>query len=196
MRFSAALCGALLTAALSLPAAAHEVVYETTLSGANESPVSNSLGTGFVRVTVDLDVLSMLVEATFSGLSGTTTAAHIHCCLVDGGPLNVGVATQVPTFPGFALGVTSGSYDQTFDLSQASSYNPAFVTAQGTLGAALNALLLGLDDEATYFNIHTTAFPGGEIRGILHPVPEPELLGLLVLALGTVGFATRSQSPR
>ncbi len=71
MRVIPALCVGLLAAALALPAAAHEVVYETTLSGANESPANGSLGTGFVRITVDLDVLSMHVETTFSGLSGT-----------------------------------------------------------------------------------------------------------------------------
>lgn len=189
MRILAALCGSLLAGVLALSASAHEVVNEATLSGANESPANGSLGTGFARVTVDLDVLSMRVEATFSGLSGSSTAAHIHCCLVDGGPPNVGVATPVPTFPGFPLGVTSGSYDQTFDLALASSYNPAFVTAEGTLGNALNALLLGLAAGDTYFNIHTDTNPGGEIRGLLQAVPEPELLDLLLLALGPLGAA-------
>ncbi len=196
MRVAAALWGALLAAAVSLPAAAHEVVYETTLSGANESPANDSLGTGFVRVTVDLDVVSMRVEASFSGLGGPSSAAHIHCCLVGGGPPNAGVATQLPSFPGFPLDVTAGSYDQTFDLALASSYNPAFVTAAGSLGNALNALLLGLDGDTAYFNIHTSLFPAGEIRGILHPVPEPEVGGLLLLALGALGFTRWSQSPQ
>ena len=40
--------------------------------------------------------------------------------------------------------VTSGTYDQTFDRALASSCNPAFVTAQGSLSNAVNTLLAGL----------------------------------------------------
>lgn len=167
-------------------------IYETTLSGANESPPTGSLGTGFARVTVDLDLLTMRVEANFSGLTGTTTAAHIHCCLVDGGPLNVGVATAVPTFPGFPLGVMAGSYDMMFDLSSAATFNPAFVTSNGgTVDSARAAFVAGLDAGATYFNIHTSTSTGGEIRGFLHAVPEPQVLALALLGLGALGFARR-----
>jgi hypothetical protein len=176
---------------LALPATAHEVVYEATLSGANESPANGSLGTGEVVVTVDLDILTMHVQASFSGLGGTSTAAHIHCCLTNGGPLNVSVATTTPTFPGFPLGVTAGTYDQIFDLSQASSYNPAFVTANTDLSGALNALLNGLAGGATYFNIHTSTFGGGEIRGFLQAVPEPQVLALVALGLGALVAARR-----
>ena len=41
------------------------------------------------------------------------------------------MATRVPSFVGFPLGVTAGSMDNTYDLNLASSYNPAFVTDNG-----------------------------------------------------------------
>jgi hypothetical protein len=47
-----------------------------------------------------------------------------------------GVATVVPAFPSFLLGVTSDTDDFVLDLSSASAYNPAFVTAQGGLANA------------------------------------------------------------
>jgi hypothetical protein len=41
----------------------------------------------------------------------------------------------------------------------------------------------------SYLNIHTTTFPGGEIRGFLTLVPEPSTLALA--GLGGVGMAAR-----
>ena len=67
---------------------------------------------------------------------------------------------MTPTFSGFPLGVTSGSFMQTFDMTQASSYNPAFVTANGgTVAGAEAALLAGLHAGTAYLNIHTSMVP-------------------------------------
>jgi hypothetical protein len=45
-----------------------------------------------------------------------------------------------------------------------------------------------------YWNIHSTTFPGGEIRGFLVAVPEPSSLALL--GLGAVGLAARAWNKR
>jgi hypothetical protein len=66
-----------------------------------------------------------------------------------------------------------------FDLTNSATYNPAFVTAQGSVAAAEAALIAGLAADKTYFNIHTSTFGGGEIRGFLI-APEPSTLSLLV----------------
>lgn len=161
-------------------------VFTANLDGPSEEPPVNSLGTGTATVTFDDLAHTMRVQATFSGLTGTTTVAHIHCCTPIPGAGNVGVATPTPTFPGFPSGVTGGSYDNTLDMTLASSYNPAFVTANGgTPANAEAALLLGMQSGRAYLNIHTNAFPSGEIRGFLQPVPEP----LTMLGTATaIGF--------
>jgi len=111
--------------------------------------------------------------------------AHIHCCAPLG--TNAGVATTVPAFPGFPLGVTSGTYTSAvFDLTQSTIYNPAFVTLEGGLAQAEAALIAGIEGGQTYFNIHTMNNPGGEIRSQLFPAPEPASLVLLGSAL--IGF--------
>jgi hypothetical protein len=143
-----------------------------------------SAGTGFARVTFDTDLFTMRTEATWSGTSGTSTVAHIHCCTTTPGVGNAGVATQLPSFVGFPTGVTSGSYDNTFDMTLAASWNPSFVSANGgTPTNAFNALVAGLQANRGYFNIHTSTFGGGEIRARVVPEPGSALLIGLGLAL-------------
>jgi len=142
-----------------------------------------STGTGTATVTFDTTLLTMRVEATWSGTSGTTTASHIHCCTVNPGVGTAGVATQVPSFSGFPLGVTGGTYDQLFDMNLASSWNPTYVANNGgTTTSSFNALLAGIQGDRGYLNIHTSTFGGGEIRARLALIPEPATA--LMLAIG------------
>jgi hypothetical protein len=184
----------LMAAALILPVPVAYAAPETFLAflnGANDG--TPSLGTGLATIILDPTAQTLQVNATFSGLTSNTVAAHIHCCAPLG--TNVGVATAVPTFPavggslGFPLGVTSGTFASgVYDLTQPLIYNPAFITAQGSLAAAEAALIAGIEGGMTYFNIHTVNFGGGEIRGQLNAVPLPGALPLFVTGLGALGL--------
>lgn len=179
-----------LTAAISAHAA--PVVYTTTLTGPAENPANASPGTGQATVIFDAVAHTLEVNETFSGLLGTTTASHIHCCIAPPGA--TGVATMLPTFSLLPLGVGSGTFDQTFGTLASATYNPAFVTAHGgTADGAEIALAAGLDAGQSYLNIHTNLFPAGEIRGFLTlaPVPEPESYALMLTGFALLRVATR-----
>jgi hypothetical protein len=176
--FAAALC-------LAAPGSASTIFLTGTF---NPEGGPTATGTGSATVIIDTSLMTMSVSATWSGTSGTSTAAHIHCCTALPGVGNAGVATQVPSFSGFPLGVTGGSYSKSFDMSLAASWNPAYVTANGgTTTSAFAAFVAGLETDHGYFNIHTNTFPGGEIRAWL--VPEPSTIALL--SLGLVVLAAR-----
>jgi len=174
-----ALAGAALAAA---PAQA--TVFTGSLTGTAEVPANASPGTGSVTVTVDTAAHTLAVQTTFSGLSAPTTIAHIHCCSTP----TASPATMVPSFAGFPVGITSGSYGMTFGMLDAATWNPAFITASGgTAAGAESAFIDGLMAGNAYFNIHTQAYPTGELRANLAPIPEPTSYALFLAGLAAVG---------
>ena len=182
--------------ALATPASALVVVYTTALSGAAESPPVVSAGTGNATVTLDDVARTMRVQVTFSGLTGNVTQSHIHCCTAVPGAGNVGVASELPSFTGFPLGGTSGTYDRSFDMTLAASYGAAFVTNNGgTAATAFAALANGMNAGRAYLNVHSSFAPGGEIRGFLAPIPEPETYALMLAGLAAVAVAARRRKP-
>ncbi|MCP5144072.1 MAG: CHRD domain-containing protein [Gammaproteobacteria bacterium] len=169
-------------------ATAHTVTYNATLDGS----LTGSSGSGTATVIIDYDLLTMQLSTTFADLTGTTSAAHIHCCTAAPNTGNAGVATQLPSFTGFPAGVTSGSYDMSFDMSDATSWNASFINSNGgTTLSALNTLGAALDSGNAYLNIHTSTFGAGEIRGYFAPAPVPVPAALWLMAPAVAGMFAR-----
>jgi CHRD domain len=160
------------------------------IDGLQESPPVATPGTGTGTASFDPNTNLLTVNVAFSGLIGTTTDSHIHCCFSDPPSRNIGVAIGFPAH-GFPIGVTSGVFSAAIDLSVASNFTNSFITnfGGGTVAGARAALLAGMTAGTAYFNIHSTFRPGGEIRGDTIPIPEPTSLAILLT--GMMGLTLR-----
>lgn len=130
------------------------------LSGFHQVPPVFTRGTGSFRATVSETGDAIEYELTYSDLSAPTTAAHIHF----GHPTdNGGIiaflcggddAPACPEQGGTVRGTITAEHIQAI---------PEQGLAAGDMAAALQIIRDGL----AYVNVHTTAFPDGEIRGQL-----------------------------
>ena len=123
--------------------------YSASLSGANEVPANPSPGTGSAFLVYDDVANTLTTSISFCGLTAGLTASHIHGPAAPG--VNAGVLHGFPATP---LGSMCGSY--------------------GDVWSGLTATQVGyLNDGLLYINLHTTNFPGGEIRGQIYPDATP-----------------------
>lgn len=117
------------------PAAAETYTFLAGLNGTSEVPPNASKGTASLTATYDTTTKKLSWTVTYANLSGPPFAAHFH------GP--AGPGTEAPV----EVPVTIG---------------PSPLQGSATLTPAQEKDLL---DGNVYFNIHTQAYPKGEVRG-------------------------------
>ena len=161
MKIHTLLAGLAVALLCSTLAHAMQTTIEVSLDGP-QAGVPTSPGTGSATLVLDDVADTLHVSLTYSGLLAPTTNAHIHCCAAPGASADV----IIPFVPPFVTGSTSGTFENTFAVTDAQEVQ----------------LLSGL----SYINIHSTAFPLGEIRGQI-VVPEPGQAALIVLGLVALG---------
>jgi hypothetical protein len=123
--------------------------YEAVLSGGSQVPANNTTASG--NLVAELHGDSLLVSGAFKGLSDTYSASHFHLALAgQNGGVEIG------------LSATGGTNDTTGTWSiDENRYE--LTAAQKT---ALQAREL-------YVNVHSAAYPGGEVRGQVTPRSDP-----------------------
>jgi hypothetical protein len=116
--------------------------FTATYKGSNEVPANASTATGTITGTYNDSSNTISFTITFSGLGSNATAAHFHGPAFPGTNANV-----IYAHTGFPTGVTSGTFTGTQVITDAEEKD----------------LLAG----KWFSNIHTTVFPGGEIRALI-----------------------------
>lgn len=161
------------------------MLYSVNMSGPNESPPNASPGIGSGFITIDDVANTMKIQISYSGLTGTSSLAHIHAATAT--PLTGASGVATSTFAGFPFGVFAGTYDNSatpINLA-GSGLTSAYITANGgTAATATSAFISAANSGRAYFNLHSSTFGGGEIRGFLISVPEPSSLVLSGIAIG------------
>jgi hypothetical protein len=120
----------------AVPAFAEMVSYHADLKASSEVPPNDSKGTGAAEATYDTTSKKFSWTITYSGLTGPATAAHFH-------------APAVPTANAPPIITLMGSLE-----------SPAKGDATLT-----DAQVADLQAGRWYFNVHTAANRGGELRG-------------------------------
>jgi hypothetical protein len=118
------------------------------LTGANEVPANDSQAQGQVNLMFDSDLSVKQFKLNFTNLLGDVTGAHIHCAEVgSNGDVGVDLLSNAST-------------------NGASNYGT--ITDAGVAGGGWTSLTDVVDaitSGGAYVNVHSTVYPGGEIRG-------------------------------
>jgi hypothetical protein len=137
------------------------------LSGYNETPLAlSSAGSGSVRLRIDPRAQTIRYTLRYANLEGTVTQSHIHFGSVSQtGGVSVFLCTNLGNGPaGTQACPTTNPGVVTGTLHAADVIGPA---GQGIAAGEFGELLAAIRADTTYANVHSTLYPGGEIRSQL-----------------------------
>ena len=171
MRFTVLM--AVIGGLLAVARAANADQIGALLTGYEESPSVSTTGRGEFTATVDRDADVIQYTETYSGLQAPVTQSHIHVgqpgvngsiviflCQTGNNPDPTGLAPQCPQ-----QGSVSGTIT-------AANVIAGSTTTQQLVAGDLTAVIAAIRAGAAYANVHTTASPGGEIRGQLRTIAK------------------------
>ncbi|MDX6438870.1 MAG: hypothetical protein QOF45_1453 [Gaiellaceae bacterium] len=135
----------------------------TPMIGYDENPDISTVASGSFQAKLSNDGTSLHYKLSYSGLEGTVTQSHIHFGkrAVNGGisiwlcqtATNVSPTAGTPTCP--QSGTVEGDIDMTDVIGP---------TGQGIEVGNLAEILAAMRAGHAYANVHSSKWPGGEIR--------------------------------
>jgi hypothetical protein len=150
------------------------IVLKARLTGFQEVTPKFTTGRGSFSAKLSPDGKSLTFTLTWSGLTGPPLFAHIHFGqpAVNGGIMVFLCGPTGPTNPNKPACTQATSGTATGTITAADVFNPN--PDQGVNNGDFAGLLQIIRSGDTYANIHTTRFPGGEIRGLIRVFEEED----------------------
>jgi hypothetical protein len=139
------------------------------LSGYNEVPAVSTVATGDFRARISNDESRIDYELSYADLEGAVTQAHIHVgqANVNGG-ISVWLCSNLAS-PPTPAGIQPCPPPPATITGTIVASDVVGPTAQGIAPGEFAELIRAIRAGRTYANVHTTKFPGGEIRDQLAP---------------------------
>ena len=136
------------------------------LSGYQEDPLAlSTTGAGSFTARVDERAGTLTYRLTYSSLEGTVAQAHIHLGgQAQSGGISVFLCSNLANGPAGTQLCPAAPATVTGTITAANVIGPA---AQGIAPGEFAELLRAVDARTTYVNVHSSLYPGGEIRSQL-----------------------------
>lgn len=177
-----ALCGTAIALGFATAASAEEprssFSSNTRLSAAQEVQDQPVVSEGRSRANIRFarDFSSATIRVNFNRLSGEVTRLHLHCNVAGAnGPIAIGLIDFLSPANDNSDVITLDGHRITGTITNADF--PAEDPCPGVVGQPINnivSLAAAIDAGLVYWNLHTDAFPAGELRGQVRPLIATE----------------------
>lgn len=137
--------------------------FQANLSGYSEVPAISSAASGQFNARINKDDTAIAFELSYDGLEGSVTAAHIHLGQRD---VNGGVVAFLCSAAGTPQTCPASPAQISGVITAADVIGP---TGQGIDAGEFAELVAAIRNGAAYVNVHSSKFPGGEIRSQVTP---------------------------
>jgi hypothetical protein len=156
----------------AMPAHAQGGTAVARLRPFDEVPALSTGGGGRFSATISADGSEITYQLSYSNLNGVITQSHLHLAQkgVNGG-IMIFLCSNLGNGPAGTQTCPTGNGTISGTITASNVIGGA--AAQGLTPGDLNAVLRALRVGVVYVNVHTSTFPGGEIRGQLQFTPTP-----------------------